>query len=794
MKKKHHGPVRRVLIAIALVCAFMSISADEKGSDCAPTPERRGWEVTEFMLVEVDPETLEPAGEDIPAKVPGDVYTDLMNAGRIPDPYRDENSLELDWVSKKTWAYEAKGEFKPAEGRRYRLRFMGVDYISRIELNGHVLEERHEGMFSRMEFDVTDALDPEGVQKIRVILFPVPSPSWEKLGPVLGSNEFGRSKYLKTQMSFGWDFAPRLKTCGIWDRVYFYETGDAIIKDVFVKPSLNGLVEVEVEYETAGEPGLTMGVSLNGENFEMDEIVSGPHELEGTSGVVTVQMDVPNPRLWWPWDMGDQDLYQVTVALKGQDGKVDYLSETFGIREISWGPNPDAPEGSADWVLFVNGKREFMRGANWVPPESMYGRMDDDRYIKLIDMAKGANVNMLRVWGGGNRERRAFYDYCDRVGVLVWQEFPFACVYLKGYPKTDHFKNLVRQESEEIVRQLRNHPSLIMWCGGNEFNAKQNQHVVDILEDVTSSLDDTRRFIPASPYKGDSHNWVVWHQKGNLEDYMDDVSPLPSEFGLQAFPSTLTLENWISYDGLWPLNKTHVHHSLGKDKMMKYVSALKATGLEKQYRVYRAPVSGGDNLASLTQASQVMQAYYLQRGIENWRQRKYKTSGTAFWQLNEPWPAICWSVIDYELRPKLAYNALKNSYNPLLVTAKFEQKEYASGDRLQAEIMVVNDFHREYKGVVTAKLCKEDLGSWRVAIPPDSVVTIGQIDYVLSPDCSAPELVLDGAFADWGTSVNGYYLWVHDPKPAGSVKRSLTKMGMSIMSGSKQKTWKKDEE
>lgn len=730
-------------------------------------------ELNDFSLTELDLKTLEPLSESIIAKVPGDVFTALMDAGRIKDPYRDMNSKEVQWVDRRAWRYETAFDYEKKPGKRLHLLFMGVDYISRIELNGKTPVKRHEGMFSRIDLDITDALNPSGEQNLAVTLFGIPSKSLEFLGPSLGSSEFGRRHYLKTQMSFGWDFAPRLKGAGIWDRVYLYETGPVAIKDVFVKPHLDGRIEIEVELE--GHPGVdaVVQVEIEGDNFSSDPLV---HEQKITkTGTQFMTIKIPEIRRWWPWDMGEPNLYRVNARVKTDGADSDIASEVFGIREISWGPNPDAPEGSADWVLFINGKREFIRGANWVPAEAMAGRLDDKRYGDLIHMAKDMNANCLRMWGGGNRERRAFYDYCDRAGIMVWQEFPFACVYLAGYPKTKRFNSVVRQEADEMVRQLRNHASIIMWCGGNEFNVRQNKKVVSILAEVSAALDPTRRFVPASPYKGDSHNWVVWHMKGNLDDYFDDLSPVPSEFGLQAMPDTSLIKNWISPEYHWPIRETLHHHNIGLSKMNKYADAV---GYE-------------DNLESYTETSQLMQAHFLQRGIENWRQRKYKTSGTAFWQLNEPWPSICWSVIDYDLNPKLSYHVMTNTYNPVLVTARYDDRAWQAGDEFEATIMVVNDLHNKFDNVqIEATLCKDKMQQWTVDVPDDAVAVAGTFRARIPDNCDRPFFDLVLTHNHKKLSENHYEIWVHDPVPAGRINRGLVKISMWIMSGAVQKQWK----
>jgi len=729
-------------------------------------------ELTEFTLCELFKKSGESTGECVLAKAPGDVLTSLMKAGRIPDPYMDLNSQQLQWVDDRDWLHRAEFQYRPAEGKRTRLLFMGLDYFSKIELNGKVLVDRHEGMFSRVDLEVTDALDPSGRQVLEVTLFGVEGPKREGM---LGINEFDRRKYLKTQMSFGWDFAPRLKGAGIWDRVYLYQTGPAAIRDVYVKAGTDGLVSVEVElFEPAGKE-VEAQVEVYGKNVDHGPFASWltfePGEMKKTAS-----LEVPDPKLWWPWDMGDQNLYRLEVSAYIGEELSDRVSETFGFREVRWGPNPDAPEGSADWVLFINGRREFIRGANWVPAESMYGRMDDSRYAKLIGLARSAGVNMLRLWGGGNRERRAFYDCCDREGVLTWQEFPFACVCIAGYPRTSGFKKVVEQESREMVRQLRNHPSLFLWCGGNEFNVKRNSHVVRIMENAVNTLDPSRRFIPASPYRGDSHNWVVWHMKGNLEDYFDDVSPLPSEFGVQSFPPLATLEKYISKEHLWPAgNDVLMHHDLDPEKMDKYVSAIGHKG----------------DIESYIEASQVIQGHYLQRGIEHWRQRKFKTSGTALWMWNDPWPAVSWSVIDYELEPKHAYEVLKWTYNPVLVTAEFEDRKWSAGEEFEAEIMVVNDLHEAYPDAdITASVCGGAPRNFHVSVLPDSLSPKIEYSAGIPAHCQKPWLDLRLVHDGNELSRNSYALWIHDPKGAGKTGRVLADLSHYLMSGAKHNRWK----
>ncbi len=743
-------------------------------------------ELHKFELCELDRETLEQLSPCIPAKVPGDVFTALMKSKRIPDPYKDLNSKDVQWVDERAWLYRTTFAYDKSPGKRVWLSLTGLDYISRIELNGDVLVDRHEGMFSRVELDVSDHLKDGGSQELGVTLFGMgEGPDKSRFPGILAGleNELEMRDNLKTPMSNGWDFSPELKGAGIRDGVFLFETGPVRVKDIFVKPHLSGRLDIEVDLEgeiekgTAGDSSNKLEIEVGAVNFSMEPIKKNVRLNPGKQGKTNLTMQVPDPKLWWPWDMGEQNLMYAEASVIVDGSTSDVAGDIFGIREIEWRPAPGAPDDWPSWVLYVNGERAFMRGANWVPPEAMYGRSDEERYKKLLVMAREANINLVRVWGGGNRERRAFYDYCDQMGLLVWQEFPFACVFATGYSRSKGYKNVVRQEVSEIVRQLRNHASLIMWCGGNEFNIKQNRHLVKIMEEETRKLDPTRRFLPSSPVKGDSHNWVVWHSKGNLEDYFDDVSPMVSEFGLQSFPETETLRKYVSEKYLWPPdNEALKHHNMAYKKLDKYVSV----------------IEHGNTIKSYAEASQTVQAHYLKRGIEHWRQRKYRTAGTAFWMLNEPWPAISWSVIDYELKPKNSYDAIKQAYQPVLVTAAYDNRKWSAGDKFKAEIMVVNDLHESFANAhIESFVCGEPAGGFDVSIAEDGVISAGSLQKTVPAGCERPVLELRLMKGDEKLSESSYNLGIYDPDGAGVMGRTSTDFTHLIMTGVRPERWKK---
>jgi beta-mannosidase len=289
-------------------------------------------------------------------------------------------------------------------------------------------------------------------------------------------------------------------------------------------------------------------------------------------------------------------------------------------------------------------------------------------------MARAANANMLRVWGGGLREKRSFYEQCDRLGLLVWQEFPFACPNLARYPTDSAFLDLAEQEASAIVQDLRNHPSVVLWCGGNEFGPGKNRPLVARLQKAADNNDGTRKFLPASPAPGDNHNWMVWHHFAPLSAYVNDRTPVVSEFGLQALPDVSSLHAFLP-EGAWPPGPAWGYHNAQLSKLKRYARTV-------------GPIA---TLADFMRASQQAQARGVQIMVEHMRRRKGATSGVLVWQLNEPWPSICWSLIGYDGTPKLAYHTLQHAFKPLLVSVEYPYRRYKPGDTVDLKLWVVCD-------------------------------------------------------------------------------------------------------
>jgi beta-mannosidase len=640
----------------------------------AARPHRPSWD------------EIEAVAEWLPALVPGNVRADLVRAGRLPDLAFGTQCEAARWVDDHCWWLVRDLEIETSAAERAHLVLRGVDYIGDLFLNGHHLD-RHEGMFSPQVYEITPLLQPRNRLAVRILgsrwLPRDRSSPWEKLLNQIEVRFGGmpadfpqRRDTLKCQMGFGWDFAPPLRTMGIWDDVYAVIGEGVFLRDVFARPILAGgaatlLVKIEVDADRARR--LRIEYSLVPESFEgRPTIVELPAELEAGPNIHQVEIKVAEPRLWWPWDHGHPDLYRLGVRLLDGGRTLDADSRLVGLRQVT------LETGQDGWTLLVNGRPVYARGANWVPAGILSGEVRAEDYVELLAMAQQANMNLLRVWGGGLREKRAFYELCDRMGLLVWQEFPFACAFLTRFPRSPGYLSLVEAEVESIVRDLRGHPSLALWCGGNEFSPERNAPLVAALRRVVSQEDPDRPFLPASPAGGDSHYWQVWHNFHPPSAYRQDEAAFASEFGLQAPPAVAILRRFLPQEELWPPGRSWIAHGAGLDKLWRYA---------------RPYLPGAQvDIEAFVQASQQAQARGLQVAVEHYRRLKAQGCGGALvWQLNEPWPAISWALIDYYREPKPAYHVVQRAFSPLLISLAYPLRRYRAGEDLEIEVWLIDD-------------------------------------------------------------------------------------------------------
>lgn len=644
------------------------------------------------------PFDLDRVREWLPASVPGDVHSDLLAAGRIADPYLGDGLASCRWVEGVDWWYRARLPLNLAPGQRALLEFDGIDYLSAVFVDGEELA-RYEGMWSRQVIELPPELAGRAEVELAVRIWgsdalPRYVKTWrERLwgaaaGLAQGSFQpfDDRLATLKTPMHFGWDFAPRLRTTGIWDNALLIVCGGVYIRELRVQaeplalPADGGpaAVRLRLALDSDAQRSVLAQVSIQpasapdsaGWQFEFPLSMPAGRSEHG----LTFQL--PAARLWQPWERGEPWLYRLDVALEGptEPRLLDAVTTHFGVRRIEL-RNTDQGH---PWRVVVNGEPLFLRGVNWAPLDALAGRTTEQRYQVLLEQARTAGVNFVRVWGGGGRERRAFYDLCDELGLLVWQEFPIACVFLDHLPRRPAYRALLRQEAAGIVQALRNHPSVFVWCGGNEWSPGRNRRATAVLAETVAAEDGSRPFIPASPGPGDAHHWLVWHGKAPLSAYRGEQASMVSEFGLQGAPAVASLSQFLGKEERWPPGAGWQRHNAELAKLQRYARWFE-DGCEP------------DPLGRFVDASQRAQAAGLQVLIEHVRRRKGATGGLAVWQWNEPWPSICWSVIDYFGRPKLALETLQRVMQPVLVSLDYPLRAYRPGDLLEGTLWVVND-------------------------------------------------------------------------------------------------------
>ncbi len=704
-------------------------------------------------------------GEWLPATVPGNVQADLLRAGRLPDLTVGRQNEMAQWPDDHCWWLVrdlslAHATENSPDSRRVHLILHGADYVSDLFLNGQHLG-RHEGMFSPQIYDITDLLTGKSRLAVRITgsrwLPRGRSSPWDQvLNRVEASTLTALGRFpdrrdtLKCQMGFGWDFCPPLRTMGLWDDVNLIVSDGIFIRKVTARPSFGGdgvRLEVEVEIDARLPHRAQIRCNLSSEAAAGEPLTSG-RTVELTPGIdrYCVEMAIARPRLWWPWDHGHPDLYRLTVEVLDGDQVLDCCEELIGLRQVEM-------DG---WAVRINGHRVYARGANWVPADLLPGRVTEADYRDLLTLARKANMNMLRVWGGGLREKRAFYDLCDRLGILIWQEFPVACAFLTRYPRSPEYLDLAEAETQAIVRDLQNHPSVVVWCGGNEFSPRRNAPLVEALQRVAAG-DATRPFLPASPSGGDSHNWQVWHGYAAPAAYRRDTARFASEFGLQAPPSVEALRRFIPEGELWPPGASWSYHNAGLKKLRRYARPFLGT---RQVREV--------SIDEFVQASQQAQAYGLQIAIEHYRRSKAKgCGGTLVWQLNEPWPAISWALIGYCRELKPAYDLVRRVFNPVLISVDYRLGCYHAGDTFSAEVWIVNDEQSPLPDCHLEVTLLDHAGQpanqfiHRLEVAADSAEIVGRFEWTL-PEGDGWRLVCRLERSGQLVAENEYNLAVHD--------------------------------
>lgn len=610
---------------------------------------------------------------EIPATVPGVVHLDLLDEGLIADPYIDRNEDLQHWIGRSDWSYRCQiAGVIAGVHERTELVFEGLDTVATVLLDGEVVGTTF-NQHRVYRFDVTERL--VGERHELVVQFGAPvlyaEAEQERIGDLPNPYDIPFNFIRKSACNFGWDWGPQLTTSGIWKPVAIESWSGARLGAV--RPSVDvrdqdiGVVDLAVELDWAGNHAVTVRAEIEG------QVVTA--EVEPGTNIVELHLEVPSIQRWWPVGRGDQPLYDLTVTIEVEGTAIDTTTKTIGFRTVE--VDTTAVEDGSRWAIVVNGERVWVRGTNWIPDDCLFPRVDKARYERRIDQALDANVNMLRVWGGGIYEADDFYDLCNRKGVLVWQDFLFACA---AYDE-ESLRDEVQAEATDAVNRLMSNPSLVIWNGNNENHwgwwSWGWPNVVgdrswglgfyeEILPAVVADLDPGRPYLRGSPSSGDLsrhpndqdhgpvHLWKIWNEV-DYTHYRDYQPRFVSEFGFQGPPNYATFERAITSRPLDKDNPDLVHHQKAHGGHGKL-----ADGLAPHFE----EPTNYDDWHFYTQLNQ---ARAISVGIQHFRRLYERCAGSILWQLNDCWPVVSWAVIDGDERLKLAWYGLRTSYADRLV-------------------------------------------------------------------------------------------------------------------------------
>lgn len=664
--------------------------------------EGRRWRVERLDLAGTWRLQQVGSADAIPAEVPGDNHSALLRAGKIPDPYWGENELKVQWIGEEDWAYtrEFTIDEEFLDHSSVFLNCDRLDTVADIYVNGHHAGST-DNMFRRYRFEIKDLLHI-GINELTILFHSAVRIAHERSQEL--PYEIPHSQYpiqsphvnlvRKAACHGGWDWGCCLMVSGIYGDIYLGATSVGRIEHIYTAQThAQGKCIVQITAEVLSPSGGATEMTVT-----LDSIIKNKAVLlEPGLNTVSMEVLVEDPKLWWPNGHGSQPLYDLTVRIAE-----DEVHKRLGLRQLEIVTEED--EIGLSFKIKVNGLDIFCKGANWIPADALPSRQTRERLDDLLTSAAQANMNMIRVWGGGQYESHDFYDLCDEKGILVWQDFMFSCAL---YPATKDFLQNVREEVSYQVKRLRDHACIALWCGNNEClgalnwfeisRRERDRYLVDYdrlyegtIGEAVDEADPTRLYWPSSPCggrgdysdcwqddsRGDMHYWRVWHENASIDAYYDVVPRFCSEFGYQSFPSLDTISTYApqsQFNVTAPIMEHHQRNPGGNSKITEMMT-----------RYFRVP----EGFGNFVYLSQVQQALAIKSGVEFWRHLQPVCMGTLYWQLNDLWPVCSWSSLEYSGKWKCLHYAAKRFYAPLIVTA-FENKDAI------IEIWVVNDGHVE---------------------------------------------------------------------------------------------------
>jgi len=652
-------------------------------------------------------------GEWMNARVPGCVHLDLLANGTIKDPFYRDPEKNLQWIGESGWEY--KKEFDILErafaDRHIELVCEGLDTYAKVYINDSLVIVA-DNMFREWIRDIKSFLFL-GKNVIRIQFASVPLENkvrYEALKYKLPGDE--KVVCRKAAYQFGWDFSPAFITCGVWKPVYLRSWSHVNVLDVhFIQKNLSdSLAKIRSDITLVSDLADSAYFTIKLENEKSFHQAFAIKKGKNTLGL---NFEIINPELWWPNGLGKPFLYKISYEVRFAGHLVGKGEKKIGLRTISLVQKEDSIGRS--FYFLVNGLPVFAKGANYIPPDSFLPRVSDSFYHQIICDAKSANMNMLRVWGGGVYEKDLFYDLCDENGMMVWQDFMFACAMYPG--ENDFLKNVLTEVEENIIR-LRNHPCIALWCGNNEIDEGwknwgwQKQYDLSIqdssrlydtyrslfnrkIPELVGRLDTLASYVPSSPLagwghpesleKGDVHYWGVWWGQEPFSIYTKKVGRFMSEYGFQGFPELSSIIKFTAPDDRLPdsrVMRTHQKHPIGFETIDAYM-----------LRDFRKP----KDFSSYILTSQLLQAEGIKSAIEAHRRGKPRCMGTLVWQLNDCWPGISWSAIDYYGRKKAVYYRMKDSFHQTMLSPVVEE------DRVK--VYVVTDSPQPIPARLLIRIC-----------------------------------------------------------------------------------------
>ncbi len=687
--------MKRALVSTILILCCLSASSGNQGELM-----KLKWELGYSSKGEIDPVKW------IPAIVPGSVQLDIARAEDYQPYYFAENWKDYLWMEDQFYTYRAsfgRPELSGDEGLFFVS--MGIDYEFDIIFNDKIIHHQ-EGMFTPVNIDLTEMLNDHNT--IRVKIYPVPKLHDKP------ADRTQAAQSAKPAVSYGWDWHPRLVPLGIWDETYLEIQPGSRAEKIEVNYVLNNdLTEAEINL-------LLSGRNLAGKNYSWElkdesgkEVIRSEEVFESDNEKVSLTLS--NPELWWPHDHGKPYLYTSVFQLTDHEGnliqtqatKIGFRRARLVMNEGAWSEPAGFPKTrSVPPVQFeINGRKIFCKGTNWVNPEIFPGTITRERYNALLNRALEANFNILRIWGGGIVNKESFFELCDEKGILVWQEFPLAC---NNYEGTPRYLSVLEQESGSIINRLKRHPSLALWCGGNElFNnwsgMTDQSAALRLLNSQCYRLDPCTPFLPTSPVMGMGHGHYVFRDWNTGEEVFQEMARAKftayTEFGMPAPASVEVLRTIIPENELWPPKPGTSWESHHAYKAWEGNTWLCQDIIED----YFGP---SETLEELVANGQLMQAEGYKCIYEEARRQKPYCAMAANWCFNEPWPtAANNSLISYPDIPKSAFHAVSNACRPLLASARLKKFRWSENEIFSAEIWILNDLPQNVPaGKVTIKL------------------------------------------------------------------------------------------